>query len=163
MKTQYRTEGPITDEQHFYTFHLAHPITINCDSSDEEEESVIADNEGAEVDDDTSDPPNVMSDPTPHHVEKQSNIVDTMNIPGSLNDSLSIPLEQGKKRGPGSAIDHVSTAADVIASSAKKVREEYDDSDDRGRSLTRTTDSETDARSIKYRAVWTNELVRIQC
>ncbi len=47
------------NEEHFYTLNLAHPITINCDSSSGDDENYNnndgADNEGSEVDKSTHD------------------------------------------------------------------------------------------------------------
>jgi hypothetical protein len=49
----------LTNEEHFYTLNLAHPITINCDSSSGDDENYNnndgADNEGSEVDKNTHD------------------------------------------------------------------------------------------------------------
>lgn len=49
----------LTNEEHFYTLNLAHPITINCDSSSGDDENYNnndgADNERSEVDKNTHD------------------------------------------------------------------------------------------------------------
>ena len=162
------TKALLTDEEHFYTFQLAHPITINCDSSsdddvdDENNNNDGADNEGAEVDD------------------KHSSCCSLSPPSGSLilNDSLSWQKKRDIccDKGTSTVIDPISTV--VMVSSAKKkmmmmkVRgqqqgekkeeEEEKGSDGRDRSQkSRSMDSEMihDTKSYKDRALWTNELV----
>jgi len=164
------TKALLTDEEHFYTFQLAHPITINCDSSSDDDADDVdnennnndgaANNEGAEVDD------------------KHSSCCSLSPPSGSLilNDSLSWQKKRDIccDKGTSTVIDPISTV--VMVSSAKKkmmmmkVRgeqqgekkeEEEEDSDSRDRSQkSRSMDSEMihDAKSYKDRALWTNEL-----
>ena len=161
------TKALLTDEEHFYSFHLAHPITINCDSSSDDDADDVdnennnndgADNEGAEVDD------------------KNSSCCSSSPPSGSLilNDSLSWQKKSDCDKGTSTVIDPIST---VVISSAKKkmmmmkVREEQqreekkkeeEGSNGRDRSQkSRSMDSEMihDAKSYKDRALWTNELV----
>jgi hypothetical protein len=151
------TKALLTDEEHFYTFQLAHPITINCDSSSDDDADDVdnennnndgaANNEGAEVDD------------------KHSSCCSLSPLSGDFCCD----------KGTRTVIDPISTV--VMVSSAKKkmmmmkVRgqqqgekkeEEEEDSDSRDRSQkSRSMDSEIihDTKSYKDRALWTNELV----
>jgi hypothetical protein len=175
------TKALLTDEEHFYTFHLAHPITINCDSSfdddaanDDENNNANndgADNEGAEFDDKHSS----CCSSVPHHTVGITSPPTESLI---LNDSLSLQkkkIDNCCDKGTSNVIDPITKI--VMVSSAKKKKmmmvkvrgeqqeeqeEEEEDSDDRDRSQqSRSMDSEMihDEKSYKDRAVWTNELV----
>jgi hypothetical protein len=148
------TKALLTDEEHFYTFQLAHPITIKCDSSsdddvdDENNNNDGADNEGAEVDDNHSSC--CSSSPPSGDIccDKGTRIVidpiSTVVMVSSAKKKMMMMKVRGQQQGE------------------KKEEEEEKGSDGRDRSQkSRSMDSEMihDTKSYKDRALWTNELV----
>jgi hypothetical protein len=118
------------NEEHFYTLNLAHPITINCDSSSDDDENNNnndgADNEGSvsEIDKNTA---VIVCTPT-----------------GSLTQQFSILAEEEEKRDRDNSSCCDSSSSSSINIIDPKVKEEEEEKS-RGRDRSqqsRLTDSE---------------------